>query len=127
LKLCSFAGGKNASEPEPRQAFFASLNARLYSVESGAARRILGCQDENILTQNRQAAKSQSDGRKLTSYESQLQNSVAASRQSAANLLFPSKDCGALPRRRYAGRILQLAHEVADCQGEKWFSCCGGR
>jgi hypothetical protein len=27
---------------------------------------------------------------------------VAASRQSAANLLFLSKECGALPRRRYA-------------------------
>jgi hypothetical protein len=49
-------------------------------------------------------------GQECPRYESQLQNSVAASRQSAANLLFPSKDCGALPRRRYAGRVLKEAH-----------------
>jgi putative membrane protein len=30
-------------------------------------------------------------------------NPVAASRQSAANLLLPRQECGALPRRRYAG------------------------
>ena len=36
-----------------------------------------------------------------------FQNSVAASRQSAANLLFPDKECGALPRRRCAGKVLK--------------------
>ena len=48
--------------------------------------------------------------RKGLRYVSFFQNpsGVAASRQSAANLLFPSKDCGALPRRRYG--VLQLAH-----------------
>ena len=37
-------------------------------------------------------------------------SSVAASRQSAANLLFPGKDCGALPRRRYG--VLKKAHLI---------------
>jgi hypothetical protein len=36
---------------------------------------------------------------------------VAASRQSAANFLFLSKKCGALPRRRYA--VLEKALLVA--------------
>jgi len=36
-----------------------------------------------------------------------FQNPVAASRQSAANLLFSGKECGALPRRRYAREILK--------------------
>ena len=33
---------------------------------------------------------------------------VAASRQSAANSLLPDKECGALPRRRYASEVLRL-------------------
>jgi len=37
---------------------------------------------------------------------------VAASRQSAANFLFLSKKCGALPRRRYA--VLEKALMIAD-------------
>jgi len=36
-----------------------------------------------------------------------FQNCVAASRQSAANFLFFSKECGALPRRRYATEALK--------------------
>ena len=36
-----------------------------------------------------------------------FQNPVAASRQSAANLLFSGKKCGVLPRRRYAREILK--------------------
>ncbi len=36
-----------------------------------------------------------------------LKNSVAATRQSAANFPVSGKECGALPRRRYAGKVLK--------------------
>ena len=41
-----------------------------------------------------------------------FQYPVAASRPSAANLVFLGKECGALPRRRYDGQVLKQALEL---------------
>jgi len=36
-----------------------------------------------------------------------MENPVAATRQSAANFPVSGKKCGALPSRRYAGKVLK--------------------
>jgi len=50
-----------------------------------------------------------------------LEKPVAATRQSAANFPVADKACGALPRRRYAGKVLKVSLGCRSEQGHGVF------